>query len=66
MKTLTATHEGQTFKRKTDRNYTHVVIAKYEDGRIEKSWASSLILAQKAMNQFSNAKEIKIIEVEKN
>jgi hypothetical protein len=66
MTKLTATHEGRTFKRSTDRTYTHVVITR-EAGEAWKavSWAGSLILAQKRISEFTRAgREIKIIPVD--
>jgi hypothetical protein len=62
---LTATYEGNTFKRSTDRTYTHVIIAK-ELGEAwkAKSWAGSFDLAQKRISEFTRAgMEIKIIPV---
>lgn len=62
---LTATYEGQTFKRSTDRTYTHVLIAR-DKGEAWKavSWAGSLTLAQKRINEFTRAdREVKIIPV---
>ena len=66
MTKLTATYEGQTFKRSTDRTYTHVIIIK-NDGEAWKavSWAGSLLLAQKRVNEFTRAgREVKIIPVD--
>lgn len=62
---LTATYQGQTFKRSTDRTYTHVLIVKDEGEAWEaKSWAGSLTLAQKRVNEFTRAgREVKIIPV---
>ena len=63
MTKLTATYEGQTFKRSTDRTYTHVLIIK-NAGEAWKavSWAGSLLLAQKRINEFTMAgREVKII-----
>lgn len=63
MAKLTATHEGQTFKRSTDRTYTHVLIVR-DQGEAWKavSWAGSLLLAQKRVNEFTMAgREVKII-----
>lgn len=65
MTKLIATYEGQTFKRSTDRTYTHVVIVKDEGVAWKaKSWAGSLILAQKRISEFTMpGREIKIIPV---
>jgi hypothetical protein len=66
MTKLTATYEGQTFKRSTDRTYTHVLIIK-NDGEAWKavSWAGSLALAQKRIREYLRAgREIKIIPVD--
>ena len=54
MTKLTATYEGQTFKRSTDRTYTHVIIVK-DEGKAWKavSWAGSLVLAQKRISEFT-------------
>lgn len=67
---LTATFEGQTFTRSTDRTYTHVLIGKYFDGIAGDdwtplSWAGSLALANKklASSEFRRYAELKIIEV---
>lgn len=62
---LTATYEGNTFKRSTDRTYTHVVIVR-DDGEAweAKSWAGSFDLAQKRISEFTRkGREIKIIPV---
>jgi hypothetical protein len=67
MAKLTATHEGQTFKRPTDRIYTHVLIAK-DEGEAWKavSWAGSLALAKKRINEFTRVgRQVKIIPVGK-
>lgn len=66
MTKLTATHEGQTFKRSTDRTYTHVIIVKDEgEAWKAKSWAGSFDLAQKRISEFTRAgREIKIIPVD--
>jgi len=66
MAKLTATHEGQTFKRSTDRTYTHVIITR-DDGEAWKavSWAGSLLLAQKRISEYLRVgREIKIIPVD--
>ena len=66
MAKLKATFEGQTFKRSTDRTYTHVVIIK-NAGEAWKavSWAGSLALAQKRISEFlRSGREIKIIPVD--
>ena len=62
---LTATYEGQIFKRSTDRTYTHVIIIKnYGEAWKAVSWAGSLALAQKRVNEFTRAgREVKIIPV---
>lgn len=63
---LTATYEGQTFKRSTDRTYTHVLIIK-NAGEAWKavSWAGSLALAQKRISEYLRAgREVKIIPVD--
>lgn len=71
-KTLKADFNGTIITRKTDRNYTHVVIAKYANGYgckkiggepYEMSWASSLQLAEKARGQFKRAEQTWIIPV---
>ena len=66
MAKLTATYEGQTFKRSTDRTYTHVLIARDLGEAWEaKSWAGSLVLARKRVNEFTRAgREVKIIPVD--
>lgn len=66
MTKLTATYEGQTFKRSTDRTYTHVIITR-DEGEAWKavSWAGSLALAQKRPNEFTREnREVKIIPVD--
>jgi len=65
MAKLTATYNGQTFKRLTDRTYTHVLITRDEGEAWEaKSWAGSLTLAQKRINEFTREnREVKIIPV---
>jgi hypothetical protein len=67
---LTATFEGHTFTRKTDRTYTHVLIGRSFDGIPGDpwealSWAGSLALANKkqASNEFRRYAELKIIPV---
>lgn len=60
---LTATYEEQTFKRSTDRTYTHVLIIK-DEGEAWRavSWAGSLLLAQKKIKEFTReGREVKII-----
>lgn len=65
MTKLTATHKGQTFKRSTDRTYTHVIIVKDEgEAWKAKSWAGSFDLAQKRISEFTiPGREVKIIPV---
>ena len=61
---LTATYEGQTFKRSTDRNYTYVVIGRYNSGDVQAlSWAGSYDLATKRLNEFKRYNDLKIIPV---
>jgi hypothetical protein len=68
-KTLTATYEGITFKRTTDRAYTNVVIGfKKNDPSAPwqaLSWASSPTLANKAARQFDRFYTMLIIDVDK-
>ncbi|MGB9938216.1 hypothetical protein [Methanosarcina sp.] len=65
MAKLTATYNGQTFKRSTDRTYTHVLITRDEGETWEaKSRAGSLTLEQKRINEFTKEnREVKIISV---
>lgn len=66
MAKLTATYNGRTFKRSSERAYTHVVIIR-DQGEDWKavSWASRPDLAQKKVNEYTRAgREIKIIPVD--
>jgi len=52
---LTATHEGQTFTRKTDRTYTHVVVVR---NSLEKLQARAARYAEVSKAEFLRLQEI--------
>lgn len=64
---LTAAYEGQIFSRTVSkyRNYTHVIIGrKAPYAWTDLTWAGSLPLAQKRVNQYKGYSELKIISVD--
>lgn len=68
---LTATYEGNVFKRSTDREYTHIIIGRAFDGKPGESWkslswAGNLDLANRRLNEFKRYGELKIIPVDVN